>query len=141
MNQSQVNQKWLNSGGGITFLDPPKIKSGRYQYTLSFSDSIKLKAELKQFFSTLKEGINCSCNLLEIKPLSKGFRLNWFILSHNFGRINNSSSGISQLDWDEINNELNRILSKYFNPVYIYHENWHCMDKFQNRFETYVEVI
>lgn len=139
MTQDQINQSWTTNQGGIGYLIQPKIKPGRYQYTVDFQTGQKIQKSLKQYVKTLTNQRGFECDLMEVKPTVKGFKIYWFILAHCPNYLGDGT-GITEQEWDQVNEDLKALVSD-LSPAYIYHEKWTDKDKFQNRFETFVEVI
>lgn len=139
MTQDQINQKWITNQGGIGYLEQPKIRPGRYQYTVDFQTAQKIKKGLKSYIKTLTRQRGFECDLMEVKSTVKGFKIHWFILAHCPNYLADGT-GITEFEWDKMNEDLKNIVSD-LSPSYIYHEKWTDKDKFQNRFETFVEVV
>lgn len=137
--QQEINDAWLVTQGGITFLEPLRRESGLrkpYQYKLSESEILSLKAALKKAIEPWKAKLQC--DLIDFKRTGLGFRLNIFLLGHTNTWTGMTSTGVTAEEWSAAVDAAKTALKPLDADAPVYAEPWTSERKFQARFETYI---
>ena len=140
--QKERNDSWLQDAGMITFLCPPERPTPPglrkpYQYILPIAETKKLLEELKTAIKPFDKP-KLQMGGAYKKGLSRGIRLNIFLLGYYPGACGNLNEGITKEDWETVTKNVYDILVKYLPDACPYIEDWRTERKFQFRFETYI---
>lgn len=161
MNQNDVNAAWrqtLPGRGeipGITILSAPHPRRGvsglrkPYEYCVPRPTLLKLTKTLREIMKRHEHMLQCQ--LIEVKSLAFGQRINVFALAYRPGfcgptvlhrpsGVNvGDGRGIMKADWEQFWREVIHTLRLALGPdVTAYIEPWEADRKFQFRFCTYI---
>lgn len=130
--------------GIVTFIDTsrknrPKGLRKPYEYVVSIEDGKKLYDELKALLKPQEQA--CQCAGVNRKALSRGVRLEVFVLGYTPGLCgpNDDRTGLQKAQWQTLCKDVQNILFKYLGKdARIYADRYSKKDKFQARIEAYI---
>lgn len=113
-----------------------------YEYELKAADCKKFISDLKAACEKLK--LRYQCASVFTKPVSKGVRLNLFLLACPIAINNNGSCrdlpATSKSEWENDTAEFDKLIKSTLGKgVQFYVDEWGSERKFQAVFETYIK--
>ena len=117
----------------------PKGLKRPYEYILPLRKCTELYYELSMLLRPYNK--ICQCAFVSKKSISRGIRLNLFVLGYVAGLCGpkDSRTGINKKEWESLCKKVQDIFFKYLGKdARIYMEDFVEKDKFQMRFETYI---
>lgn len=110
-----------------------------YEYSMTTADCVNLYEELRELLKPWQA--SCQFASVQRKLLTRGIRLNVFVLAYTPGRCGDTAAvtGVRRLQWRGMCKQLENVLINFLGAdAQMYADPYSTSDKFQARFETYI---
>lgn len=128
--------------GVITYIEttrknrPAGLKKP-YEYILTKKQFDRFYAAVQAYLKPWERKLQCAG--ISKKAVSKGVRLDLFVLGYKPGLCGDPNEGVTRKEWQTICRELQDLFWKHLaKDANLYSEQYAAEDKFQSRLNTYV---